>query len=429
MKPTGTTSELVTVYREVLKRLDSACFLRDRLDSESYPPYTQLLAIGKAAPAMATLATPYLAAPREGFVLTKEAHLGAHARDALWGLETWEAGHPFPDSRGLLATERLVRWLEEVREPRHLLLLLSGGASSLLVDPAPPLTLEDLVELNRALLASGMPIGEINVVRKHLSTLKGGGLGQRLRRFRRVTQLIFSDICPGAERLDLVGSGPSLADPSTVKEASERLAQLETFLLPSIMRRCRDALRETPKSLPWTAEGLADHRTLVSLAREILDRRGGEAAGWGVTVTGDVTALASSWAHLAVRLRGEGFQGVLVGSGEPTVRLIDPLPGAKGGRCQELAARFAREIEGTEGISLLAGGSDGTDGPTPYAGACVDGSSWSRLYLTHGIERAEKLLEGHDVSTLLRAVDGLLLETGPTGHNLNDLYLLSICQS
>ena len=419
-------SLLSTVYREVLKRLDSADHLRSRLNSEPHPPYTQLLAIGKAAPVMAALAASYLASPREGFVLTKEAHLGQRSRDALWGLECWEAGHPFPDARGLLATERLTRWLVEIREPRHLLLLLSGGASSLLVDPAPPLTLEDLVELNRALLASGLPIEEINVVRKHLSTLKGGGLGQKLARFRRVTQLIFSDICPAAQRLDLVGSGPALADPSRREDASELLARLETFLLPSVMRRCREALRETPKSLPLAAEGLADHRTLTRLARDILSERWRDAAGWSDTVTGDVADLASAWAHLAGRLRGEGFRGVLVASGEPTVRLVDTLSGASGGRCQELAARFAREIEGLEGISLLAGGSDGTDGPTPYAGACVDGTSWSRLCLAHGTERAVKLLEGHDVSSLLRAVDGLLLDTGPTGHNLNDLYLLAI---
>lgn len=420
--------KLSALYRGVLEALNRGHELHDRLAREPYPPFTQLLAIGKAAPFMAARAAPFLQPPKHGFVLTKEAHLKERHRAALGGLECWEAGHPLPDQRGLLATERLLSWLEEIREPGHLLLLLSGGASSLLVDPAPPLNLEDLIELNRALLHSGLAIEEINLLRKHLSSLKGGGLGDKLRRFRRVTQLIFSDICPRPGRLDLVGSGPALADPSTLEQAAELLEKLEPLLLPSLARRCRQALRETCKELPWGAERLADHRTLVALARKLLPATTVEAAGWCETVTGDVSELAPGWAHLAFRLQAEGFHGVLVASGEPTVRLEAPLPGARGGRCQELAARFAREIEGAEGIALLAGASDGTDGPTPYAGAVVDGHSWSRLLKAHGPERAEQMLNGHDATGLLRGLDGLLLDTGPTGQNLNDLYLLGIAR-
>ena len=421
--------ELSAIYRGVLQALDQGHELRDRLVRESHPPYTQLLAIGKAAPFMAAQAAPFLRAPRQGFVLTKEAHIDERHRAALWGLECWEAGHPLPDRRGMLATERLLGWLEEVRDPGHLLLLLSGGASSLVVDPAPPLSLEDLIELNRTFLHSGLPIEEINLLRKHLSTLKGGGLGEKLRRFRRVTQLIFSDICPRPERLDLVGSGPALADTSTLEQALHLLERLEPLLLRPLAQRCREALRETSKELPWKAEGLADHRTLVRLARKLLSATKVEAPGWSETVTGDVSELATGWAHLARRLWAEGFRGVLVASGEPTVTLKDPLSGGRGGRCQELAARFACEIKGAEGIALLAGGSDGTDGPTPYAGAVVDQTSWSRLLARHGPERAEKLLKGHDATGLLRGVEGLLLDTGPTGQNLNDLYLLSIASS
>ncbi len=417
---------LTQTYRDVLRQLDSSSTLQERLRSEKNSPYTQLLAIGKAAPSMAAIASTHLGAPREGFVLTKEAHLGPRFQESHWGLECWEAGHPVPDQRGQLATDRLLEWLAGIRNPQHLLLLISGGTSSLIVDPSPPLTLADLVDLNRALLASGMPIESVNVLRKHLSILKGGGLGQVLTRFRRVTQLIFSDICPHADRLDLVGSGLALADPSTQAEAERLLNDLEGSLLPQVWRRCHQALHETVKELPFTAEGLADHRTLVTLAKQALGKSAREAAGWSETVTGDVENLAKSWAHLARRLRSAGFSGILVASGEPTVRLVNLLPNASGGRCQELAAMFAKEIAGEDGIALLAGSSDGTDGPTPYAGACVDGTSWSSLTAIHGESQADRLLKGHDASRLLHPVPRLLLDTGPTGHNLNDLYLLAI---
>ena len=428
MEQRAQIQRLREIYQGVLGGLELDSGLHDRLSQETASPYSQLLAIGKSAARMAETASAYLAPGREGFVLTKEGHLTPRLRDVLWGFETWEAGHPLPDTRGQMATERLLEWLDQVRRPSHLLLLLSGGASSLLVDPAPPLTLEDLKGLNLALLSSGLPIDQINIVRKHLSTLKGGGLGDKLGRFAQVTQLVYSDICPDWERLDLVGSGPALSDPSTLQDASEILDRLAPFLLPRLMRRCREALRETPKQLPWKAERLADYRTLVSLAVQAVGLRK-EAPGWSDTVTGDVAELAAGWAHLASRLQAEGFSGVLVASGEPTVRLEGLTPGAKGGRCQELAARFAREISGRPGLALLAGGSDGTDGPTPYAGACVDGESWGRLVTVHGVQAAEALLAGHDVTALLRAVEGLLLDTGPTGHNLNDLFLLSISSS
>lgn len=420
-------AQLEEIYREVLKGLDQAGFLSDRLEAEPFSPYTQVLALGKAAARMAVTAAPFCAPPREGFVLTREAHLRPALREALLGFEAWEAGHPVPDQRGLMATERLLGWLEEVRHPGHLLLLLSGGTSSLLELPAPPLTLTDLAALNRALLASGMPIEKVNVVRKHLSLVKGGQLGERLaRRFRRVTQLVFSDIPQGG--LDLVGSGPALPDPSTRQEAESLLEELQGIAMPGLLRKCRSALVETPKQLPLSAELLADHSTLDRLARRALGERASQDPQWRPLVSEDVEILAQRWAHLASRLQAQGFRGTLVASGEPTVRL-SPRASGRGGRCQELAVRFAREIAGRGDIALLAGSSDGSDGPTPYAGARVDGASWPALEKRLGADEASSLLARNDSSALLEAVPGLLLETGPTGHNLNDLFLLAIEQS
>jgi glycerate-2-kinase len=361
-------------------------------------------------------------------VLTKEAHLTWDLRQKLPGFECWEAAHPLPDDRGVQATARLLAWLEEVRHPRHLLLLLSGGASSLLVAPVPSVTLRDLWELNAIMLRSGLPIEEINVVRKHLDRVKGGHLGALLRqRFRRVTQLIASDICVEhpEQRLDLVGSGPALPDPSTVVQARALLEELRRFDGSPVLSRCEAALRETPKRLDLTAELLADHRSLAEAARRHLGEEGRRDSRFPESVTGDVATLAPAWAHLARRLRDEGVRGTLVATGEPTV-VLGPRASGRGGRCQQLAVLFAREIAGEPGIALLAGGSDGTDGPTPYAGARVDGDSWARLESAHGAEQALSLMERQSSTELLEGASELLLHTGPTGHNLNDLYLLAL---
>jgi hydroxypyruvate reductase len=224
-----------------------------------------------------------------------------------------------------------------------------------------------------------------------------------------------------------VGSGPALADPSSQQEAEELLAQLDGIALPALLGKCRSALIETPKSLDLQAELLADHHTLAKLARQLLGKRARQDPQWKDVVTDDVQVLATDWAHLARRLQSQGFQGTLIATGEPTVQL-SPNASGRGGRCQEIAARFAREIAGLEGVALLAGSSDGTDGPTPYAGALVDGQSWGRLETLLGQDRCLALLSRNDTSGLLEALPDLLLDTGPTGHNLNDLFLLSVGQ-
>ena len=392
-----------------------------------------MLSVGKAAAAMAAVAAEGCARPVEGFLLTKTAHISPALRSRLGGFELWEAGHPIPDHRSLQATERLLQWLEEVRVPRHLLVLLSGGTSSLLELPNPPLTLQDLVELHRVLLGNGWPIERINVLRKHLSQVKGGGLGVRLaRRFHKVTQLVATDIClPGhgpETLLPLVGSGPTLADPSTQDEALALLLELGPAMTGRLARRCREALRETPKNLNLQAEQLISHETMKDISRALIpqsllceDRR------WPSLVEGDVKDLAKTWSEIATSLQESGLHGIFVATGEPTVKLTSENPG-RGGRCQDLALRFAQRVCDREGIELLAGSSDGTDGPTPYAGAVVDGKTWPSLVRKFSEQTALGCLKNHDSTTLLEGLPDALLDTGPTGLNINDLFFLRISQ-
>lgn len=410
---------LYQIYRQSLNLCDARRLVEEALSSNPPGSHCHFLAIGKAAVPMAIAARRYCSG--DGFLLTKHAHLDEQARTLLTDCKLREAGHPVPDADGLAATSELLDWLE--RHDQELLVLLSGGASSLLVQPAPPLELDDLSLLNRKLLASGLPIESMNVVRKHLSRVKGGQLGERLaRRFPKIRQLVMGDVCaPGGKQeiLSLIGSGPTVPDPSTAAQAEALLDALE------LGPRFREALVETPSQLELEAEILADHHTLAATARKLLQEHHLESPhDWLETVQGEVKQLARDWADLARRLQGLGRQGVLVASGEPTVQLTNPQ--GKGGRCQELALRFAQEIEGLDGVSLLAGSSDGTDGPTEYAGAQVDGHSWQALQKVHGEETLNQLLLSHNSTGALEGVPGLLLRTGPTGQNLNDLFLLQV---
>lgn len=414
---------LSQIYHDTLRDLDAQTLIEQWMESHPVAESCSILAVGKAAVPMA-LAARRICPGGEGFLITKHHHLDSEARRFLVGFELHEAGHPVPDSAGLKATETLLEWLGA--RSGELLVLLSGGASSLLVQPAPGLNLADLQELNRHLLASGLPIESMNVLRKHLSSVKGGQLGQLLeQRFERVHQLVLSDVCgpdiQGADRterlLSLVGSGPTVADPSTREQAYELARVL------NLPRRFCDALRETPGTLQLTAHILADYESLAQAARTQLGQRF-LAGGLRSPVHGRVEELASEWAHLAVEARNSGANGVMVATGEPTVEL-PPEPGL-GGRCQALALLFARAIQGCVGITLLCGSSDGTDGPTEYAGAMVDGQSWAAMAESMGEVELERAVERYDAMHALESVPGLLLKTGPTGQNLNDLFLLSV---
>lgn len=386
----------------------------------------EILAVGKAAVSMSLGARRALGQSfRRGFLLTRYGHLNSSSRAVLAaGFELHEAGHPVPDEAGLKATGRLLGWLQEGEG--DLLVLMSGGASALLVAPRAPLLLDDLRILNGSLLRSGLGIEKMNILRKHLSGVKGGQLVESCARYRAIYQLVLSDICAPElgekEVLSLVGSGCFVADPSTVEEAREVLDQLE--LPEGVASRVASALWETPKAVRGESHILASHRDLREAARKLLGAPITHPY-WPEDVVGEVGAVARRFARVGRALREEGRRGVLVASGEPTVAIRVENPG-RGGRCQELALRFAREIAGCPGLRLLAGSSDGTDGPTEDAGALVDGTTWPELCRVLGEDEMERVLQEHDSGSALSRLKGALLHTGPTGHNINDLYLLEI---
>ncbi|CUJ85467.1 Putative hydroxypyruvate reductase [Ruegeria denitrificans] len=335
---------------------------------QGIPQPDQILAVGKPAAAMARAALEHFG-PRPTLVVTKDGH----GRDLPDYVTVIEASHPVPDARSLQGGQALREAVEAMKPGSHLLLLVSGGASSLAEDLVPGKTLGDLEQLNIKLLSEGLDITAMNAERRKLSRIKRGGL---LSHFHgdRVTVLAISDV-PGDD-LNVVGSGIG-ALPGSVDFAA------------------------TTQIVASNAHARAAAADLAQVD--------------GLTVHANEECLHDDFLNIAEAL-GERIRampkGVMIFGGEPTVVL--PTNPGRGGRNQALALALAREIAGCEGITVVVGGTDGTDGPTQAAGAVVDGTTWG--------DGAEQALQQADSGSYLDHA-GALLVTGPTGTNVMDLLV------
>ena len=335
---------------------------------EGIDPPERILAVGKAAGAMARAALerfPGIPA----LVVTKDGH-----GDGLpEGVELIEAAHPVPDARSLHGGRALREAVEAMAPGSALLLLVSGGASALAEDPVEGKTLEDLTALNRRLLAQGLDIAAMNTERRKLSRIKGGGL---LSHFRgaKVRVLAISDV-PGDD-LAVIGSGIGTAPPAPAFDYNAQI------VASNAIARAAAAAEAGARGIAVLAEEEALHDDLGALA-----------------------------AGLGPQLRAMG-RGAMILGGEPTV-VLPETPG-RGGRNQALALALAREIAGEQNLTLVVGGTDGTDGPTDAAGGIVDGHTWG--------PGAEAALAAADSGSYLEA-RGALLITGPTGTNVMDLLI------
>jgi len=357
-------AQVLAIWRAGVAAVDGHAATQRALTGAEAPD--RILAVGKAAAAMARAAMErFPGVP--ALVVTKDGH-GA---DLPTEAELIEAAHPVPDARSLRAGRALREAVEAMAEGSSLLLLVSGGASSLAEDLVEGQTLDDLAALNRRLLAAGLDITAMNAERRRLSRIKGGGL---LSGFRgaRARVLAISDV-PGDD-IAVIGSGIGAAPPA--------------------------------RSFNYDAEIIASNAIARAAAAD-------QARALGLTVLAeeealhdDLEALAGRWGP---RLRAMA-PGVIVLGGEPTVHL--PAHPGRGGRNQALALALAREIAGCAGVTLLVGGTDGTDGPTDAAGGIVDGTTWGL--------GAEAALKAADSGTYLSENKNLLI-TGPTGTNVMDL--------
>jgi hydroxypyruvate reductase len=397
--------QLLSIYQSALQSVNGERTVRGYLERHPLAGNWAVVALGKAAAAMALGAERALGTQlHSGLVVTKYGHGEPRLRPPVW--EVLESGHPIPDGRSLAAGERLLRYLEELPAGMPLLFLLSGGASALAEVLPEDIGLDELARVNDWLLASGLAIGEMNTIRKRLSRLKGGRLALHLQG-RRCLQLLIADV--PADDPATIGSAPLYPPADTPLPASLPgwlLALLELAEPPPaaddpVFQRIETHI---VASNALARQAAADRARVLGL--RVIDHPG--------HFQGDAGTLAADFVAAMQR----GGSGIYLWGGESSVAL-PPEPGC-GGRNQHLALAAALLLAGEEHCLLLAAGSDGSDGPTEEAGALVDGGSVARGE-EEGLSAAEALRDA-DSGRFLEA-SGDLIETGPTGTNVMDLVI------
>ena len=381
-----------------------------------------LIAVGKAAAAMADVALDRIPAPAAALVVSRYGHM-TDKLAARTGVELVEAGHPYPDAQSIRAAERALEIADSLEAQDHLLVLLSGGGSALLAAPAHGISLGDKQATTRALLESGATIAEINCVRKHLSRIKGGRLALAAGPAS-VTTLIISDV-PGDDP-SFVSSGPTVPDHTTLDMAREILRKYGIAAPTSILGALENPVNETP---PADSLGLAGVETLIiARARDALCAAGKEAtsAGYVVMDLGDqlqaeARHLGASHAALARRLSVDGKPRAIISGGETTVTVQNRQ--GKGGRNLEYLLGLAIALDGAPGVAALACDTDGIDGTEDAAGAVVLPDTLARAQQL-GLDAAEHLRTNN--AYLFFEALGDLVITGPTRTNVNDFRVILI---
>ncbi|MCP1469281.1 hydroxypyruvate reductase [Sphingobium sp. OAS761] len=349
----------------------------------------------------------------DGCIIVKHGH----AEPMLTRIRQRQAGHPIPDEQGVEATAEMLRTVEGLTERDTVIVLLTGGASALMVAPADGVTLEEKAAATDLLLRSGASIEEINAVRKRLSRVKGGGLLEHIGPASVLT-LLMSDIPSGD--LCMIGSGPTIARRKDLARPTAILARygLEEAVPVSI----RHALAQEAHPVPQAARRqeqlmLGDSAMLVEAVHGIAAREGLAVCDVDPVMAGNTHDAALKMAAALRAVPPQDRPALLISAGETTLQVKgDGL----GGRNQEFALVAGLALAGEDNAALLAAGTDGTDGPTDAAGAFADGALRERAGAS-GLD-AEEMLARNDSYHLFEAT-GDLFRTGPTGTNVMDLVL------
>ena len=382
---------------------------------------TIVLGAGKAAAAMARAVERHMPGPVEGLVVTRYGHAVPCAR-----VEVVEAAHPVPDAAGRAAARRILDLAEQAGQDDLVLCLISGGASALLALPAEGLSLEDKQAVNRALLASGADITQMNAVRKHLSAIKGGRLAAAAHPAR-VVSLLISDV-PGDDPA-VIGSGPTVPDPTTFADALSILRQYRIEPPAAVAELLRAARDETPK--PGDPRLAGAETIIIARPQASLEAAATRARAAGITpmilgdaLEGEAREVGKVLAGIALQVRRHGQPApppcVLLSGGETTVTVRGA---GRGGRNAEFLLALALQLHGTPGISALAADTDGIDGSEDNAGAIVTPDTLARAR-AHGLE-ASALLADNDGYGFFAPL-GDLVVTGPTLTNVNDFRAILI---
>ena len=387
-----------------------------------------LVGTGKASAAMA-LSVEEIFGGRltKGIITTKYGHLLP-----LNKIKVIEAGHPIPDQKGSEGAKKIQRLLKESGPKDLVIFLLSGGGSALLPFPADHIDLREKQEVTQFLLDSGADIREINTVRKHISLIKGGWLAKWAYPST-VIGFILSDVV--GDQLDVIGSGPTVPDPSTFEEAFEILKKYNLLneISPSIQNHLRwgkeGKIEETPKPGEVVFEkvynSLIGSNTLALLEA----KREAESLGFNTvilssSIEGETREAARFHTAVAKEVISSGNPvpkpACILSGGETTVTIKG---NGLGGRNQEFALAGALEISGIEKVVILSGGTDGTDGPTDAAGALVDHTTVQRAKTISLNPKTH--LENNDAYPLFQKLGDLLI-TGPTYTNVMDVRIILV---
>ncbi|MEN0041051.1 MAG: glycerate kinase [Pseudomonadota bacterium] len=380
---------------------------------------TLVIAAGKAAASMAAATENVWPAdaPLSGIALTRYDHGEPCTR-----VEVLEAAHPVPDDSGFHAAQRILNDVAELGEDDLLLCLISGGGSSLLAAPADGITLEEKKALNKALLMSGAPIGEMNAVRKHVSAIKGGRLAQQAHPARVVT-LAVSDV--PHDDPSTIASGPTVPDPTTLADARAIVARYGMELAPSINKRLSESAAETPKPNDpiFAKTGLHMIATPgVVLEKTVADmgHSWGTIVSLGADLEGEARDMGRAHAIMAITARGPS---TIVSGGESTVTVERGAACGRGGRNCEYLLALAIALDGAPGIWAIAADTDGIDGSEDNAGAIVTPDTLARAQALGMAPQA--MLNTHDAYTFFERLGDLVI-TGPTRTNVNDFRAIYI---
>ncbi len=427
----GTATDRLAVARAIFDTAVARAHPAGCLPAQLPPAPMQgrliLLAAGKAAGSMTALAEAhYLDAglPPERLLGHAVARHGYETRTRH--IPMVAAGHPVPDQGSLDSAARALELAAGATADDLVLVLLSGGGSANWVAPAGALTLAEKQAVNKALLRSGAPIGEMNIVRKRLSRIKGGRLALAAAPARLLT-LAISDV-PGDEPT-AIASGPTVPDPTTLAEARAIVARYGLDLPAAARALLDDPASETPKPGDPAFAG-SEFRIIARPADAIAAARAAaEAAGYAVhdlgpDCEGEAREVAAAHAELALKLKREGRRACILSGGELTVTLHGK---GRGGPNQEYALALAIALKAEPGIVALSGDTDGTDGgggeATDPAGAVIDPTTLARA-TERGLVPAQSLADND--STGFFAALGDLLQTGPTLTNVNDCRVILI---
>ena len=404
------------IISESLEAVKADKLLQNVLEKDKLAGNFKLLALGKAACAMAEAAHNYFSkCIKQGLVITKSGY-----ERPVHNYRIMKSSHPFPDESSLAAGKSIFKMVSELKKDDQMLFLVSGGGSSLAILPRNQINIKELIDIYTKLSEAGADIIEINTVRKHLSQLKGGQLA-KLAAPAKIFSYLLSDV--EGNRIDTIASGYTSPDKTTSQAA---LSILDEYGI-KVSSICRKAIKnETPKSLfnVQFNKVIGDNELFCHVAAKIIMKKG--YTPWLITteMSGEARRYAEFVPEIIKRARNSkgriNLPCIAICGGETTVTVTG---NGFGGRNQEMALAAAIKIQNIPGVTVACIASDGMDGKSENAGAIVDNRSYTRM-LSAGVN-PKASLHNNDSASALAKIDAVI-RTWQTDTNLNDVMLIYI---